>query len=204
MNNKNTTNIVPSQEVMSDFKHLSDKFKRLQRYAARDMQRKIGIESRKFFKENFVKQGFVDQHLEKWPSAKRRLKTSVWYGFQYGAKTPPPNNHPRRRHAKKPYKARKAGAITNYSPAATKRKTLSGLTGDLKDSLEYRIVNKNLVVVESNLPYAKVLNDGGEIKVFGKKTVQLKPRKFLGKSRALENKLKKMIQRDINRILNNK
>ncbi len=189
---------------MNDFDKITAKFKRLQRYMERDMHRKIGIESRKFFTQNFYKQGFVDRYLEKWQPAKRTDSSSVWYGFQYGAKTPPPDNHPRRKGAKKPYKARKPGAITNYSPAATKRKTLIGLTGDLKESLEYRIINKNLVVIESDVPYAKVHNEGGNIKIFGKKTAKVPQRKFLGKSQALENKLKKMIQRDINRILNNK
>ncbi len=185
---------------MADFSHIERKIKALERYMKNDMPRKIGVESVNFFTENFQKGGFVDRRLQKWKPSKRTDPQSVWYGFEYRAKTKLPSNHPRRKGAKKPYKARKTGAITNYSPAATKRKTLIGSTGELADSLQYKIF-PGMVIVFSDKKYAHIHNDGGKISIFGKKIVNVPERKFIGKSYALEQKLRKMVKRDVLQIL---
>ncbi len=175
------------------------KLEKLERFLKRDALRIIGTEAVNFFEESFQKQGFTDKHFEKWEPAKRTRKDSVWYGFEYRSRVPLPDNHPRRKGAKRRYKPRKPHPITNYSPAATKRPTLTGKTGDLGNSIEYSI-HGNTVRVFSDKPYAKVQNDGGTIKVFGKKSVKLPARKFMGRSQKLENELKQMIDKEIKNI----
>ena len=181
-------------------KNLQQKLQRLERFLKRDALRIIGIEAVNFFEESFQKQGFTDKHFEKWKKSKRTQKDSVWYGFEYRSRVPLPDNHPKRKGAKSKYVPRKSNPITNYSPAATKRPTLTGKTGDLGNSIEYRVVG-NIVQVFSDKPYAKVQNDGGTIKVLGKKSVKLPPRKFMGRSQKLEKELKEIIHKEIKNIL---
>ncbi|MEA2041147.1 MAG: hypothetical protein U9N85_01155 [Bacteroidota bacterium] len=183
--------------------HIKAVEKRLQSYINKDAPRIIGIEAVNFFKENFDRQGFLDKSLKKWKPAKRTNSQSKWYGFSYRATTRTPDNHPRRAGTKRKYKARKENPITNYSPAATKRKTLIGDTGDLKESIDYK-PGKRRVIIKSDLDYAKVQNEGGMISVFGKKTVKLPQRKFMGESKTLNDLIKKELDRDIINILKNK
>ncbi len=185
---------------MADFSQIERKLKNLERYMKRDMPRIIGIESVNFFTENFEKGGFVDNNLKKWKPSKRTQPDSVWYGFEYKARVKLPANHPKRKGTKSKYKPRKSNPITNYSPAATKRKTLIGSSGELSDSLQYKVV-PGKVIIFSDKKYAKLQNEGGVIKLFGKKSVKIPARKFIGKSKALERKLHKIIKQDIARIL---
>jgi phage gpG-like protein len=173
---------------------------RMKRYMQQDAPRIIGTEAVNHFKQSFDDEGFTDKSLKKWKPAKRTQAYSEWYGFQYGARTPLPSNHPRRKGAKRAYKARKANPITNYSPAATRRKTLSGLTGNLKESITYRKAG-NRVIVFSNLPYARVHNEGETAKVLGKKSVKMPKRQFMGDSQKLKDKITRELDRDINHIL---
>lgn len=179
---------------------LTAKIKRAEAYIKKNAPRVAGIEAVNHFKQSFQNEGFTDSHLEKWKQPKRTVTNSPWYGFRYGARTKLPSNHPRRRKAKGKYKARKANPITNYSPAATRKKTLSGATGDLKDSISYT-VQPGRVIVESDQPYARVHNEGGTIKVFGRKTVKVPKRQFIGDSLKLRAKIRHEIQKDLKRIL---
>lgn len=150
----------------------------------------FGIEAANHFTESFTNQGFEgDSGLEKWPDVKRRDPSSSWYGFKRGAKSRKPDNHPSRNGTRRKYKKRKSSPITNYSPTATKTEILSSQKSELENSLNYR-VEGNVTRVFSDKPYAKVQNDGGTINVFGKKKVKLKPRKFVGNSKSLEEKLR--------------
>lgn len=185
---------------MEGFDHIINRFNRLKRYIEHDAPIIMGTEAVKHFQQSFYDEGFTDGHLVKWKPSKRKQSNSQWYGFLYGARTPLPNSHPRRKDAKRKYKARKSNPITNYSPAATKWKTLTGNTGDLKESIKFK-KNFHGVTVYSELPYAKVHNEGGYVKVFGKKRIRLPKRQFIGKSAKLENKLRYMITKDIRNLL---
>ncbi len=186
------------QEFKQHIKNLSPK---LRQYTSKDAPRVAGIEAVNHFKQSFQNEGFIDSYLEKWKKSQRTNPDSKWYGFLAGAKTPKPNNHPSRNGTKKPYKARKESPVTNYSPAATKRKTLIGASGDLSNSIEYRIAPRKAFIF-SNLPYARVHNEGGTVRVFGRKTVKLPKRQFIGDSKVLDTKIKKALSKDIERILN--
>lgn len=202
LNYKYNTFFMPAQ-IKLDSKKFQGHFKkmssRMARYMEHDLPRIIGTEAVNHFKKSFDDEGFTGSSLDKWKPAKRTKPSSQWYGFQYKARTRLPNNHPRRRKAKGPYKPRKPNPITNYSPAATKRRTLTGQTGDLKESIDYRRQGDKIVIY-SDQPYADVHNRGGQIKVFGKKTVSLPQRQFIGDSPKLNAKITREIQRDLNRI----
>jgi len=181
--------------------HIKRTQQRLIRYINRDAPRIAGIESLNFFRESFDNRGFTDTSLVPWAASKRTDAASKWFGFEYRATTPPPDNHPKRSDYKRKYKARKPNAITNFSPAATKRGTLTGFTGDLEQSLEYT-TEKAKAIVSSNLPYSDVHNEGGTAKLFGKKTVNIPQRQFIGYSQTLENRIMRELETDINNILN--
>ena len=194
-----------AKNIRLDSKQFSSHFRRISlrvgRYLDDDAPRIVGTEAVNHFKKSFDDEGFTDASLEEWKPSKRTKSNSVWYGFQYQARTRPPSNHPRRRKAKGPYRARKSNPITNYSPAATKRRTLTGQTGDLKESIEYRR-RGDKVIVGSNLPYAKVHNEGETIRVFGGKSVTVPKRQFIGDSIKLTAKIKHELNKDIKRFLN--
>ncbi len=154
--------------------------------------RLIGIEMRLFFKGSFENKGFTDKTLTPWQAAKRTDSANKWYGFSAGATSPLPDDHPRRNKSKKKYKARKEHPVTNYSPTAPKRATLSGITGDLKDSLQYEI-NANKATVSSNLPYADVHNEGLTAMIFGKKEFTMPKRQFIGDSESLMKRIDKVM-----------
>lgn len=185
---------------MEGFDNIINKVARLKRYIAKEAPVIMGTEAVKYFQQSFYDEGFTDDYLIKWKPSKRKDSSSQWYGFLYRATTSLPSNHPRRKGCKKKYKPRKVTPITNFSRAATKWNTLTGNTGDLKESITYKRTTYG-VVVYSDLPYAKAHNEGGYINVFGKKRVRLPKRQFIGKSAKLENKLRYMLIKDIRNIL---
>lgn len=186
---------------MSDFKKLYAKLDRIQKYLDNQLPTIIGVEAVNFFKESFDNQGFTDQTLEKWKEVKRRDPKSVWYGFKYGATSPVPDNHPKRKGAKSKWKQRKAGASSNYSPTATKTKILHSQQNELKNSIKYTPMTLGAKITAAGV-YAKVINEGGKIKVFGKTPATMPKRQFMGTSQVLNRKLAEIIKHDISKILN--
>jgi phage gpG-like protein len=189
--------LTPQQFI----RHLQQHSAAVRKYMEQDAPRLAGIEAVNHFRQSFLDGGFTDSSLQPWQPAKRTDTASKWYGFQYGSRTKPPGSHPKRAEATKPYKARKANPITNYSPAAAKRKTLSGLTGDLHQSIQYR-TQTGKAIIFSNLPYANVHNEGGQAKVFGRKAFKMPKRQFIGHSQRLIDNLTNMMIKDINKIIN--
>jgi phage gpG-like protein len=150
----------------------------------------IGQEGVNHFQESFDKEGFTDSSLQKWPEVKRRDPTSEWYGFKAGSKSARPGE-----------KRKKKGTVTNFSPSAARRKILTGETRELSDSIQYRIKPKSIHYF-SPLPYASVHNSRGKARVFGGKAFLMPQRKFIGRSRVLESRLRKMIKNDLNKNWN--
>lgn len=185
---------------MADFSEIINRLKHLKNYVENDMHEIIGTEAVNHFTESFDNQGFTDSSLKKWDDVKRKDTTSSWYGFKYGSRAKKPANHPSRKGVKSAYKARKDNPITNYSNAATKRPILSGDSKKLGRSLKWK-KQGNSIVVYSDLIYAKIQNEGGTIKVFGKRTAKVKARPFIGESKILNEKIKREIEAEINKIL---
>lgn len=135
----------------------------------------IGDAAVNHFKENFDKEGFVDETLKPWKEVKRREEGSTWYEFD----------------ANKPPKYR-----------STKRgndKILKD-TNQLQDSIEYE-AKQHKVIIYSELPYAAVHNYGQKAKIFGKKSFKMPKRQFIGSSRQLDKKIIKMLTSEIDKII---
>ena len=162
--------------------------------------REIGNEAVRHFKDNFRQEGFVDNGLHKWKNVKRRDPSSPWYGFEYKGE----------RRADYPVKYGKKGKRLkstkrlNYSPAATKRRILTGSSGELQDSLRYKVnpsVGENLSVsITSDKPYATLQNEGGRIKVFGKTSAIVPARPFVGNSKELNDKIERIVQERVDSL----
>ncbi len=183
-------------------KDLTRHSRELSEYIKHKAPRIVGIEGKKHFQSSFERGGFTDAYFVPWKKSKRQNPSSLWYGFSRRAKSQLPAGHPRRWAAKRPYKKRKTSPITNFSPAATRRTTLVGEARNLADSIKYRVSTAK-TTFSSNLPYAKIHNEGGTIKVFGRKTARLPQRKFMGASIKLNAIVKQKFNRDIKRIMEN-
>jgi len=158
---------------MADLKKLIKKMEAFERYVNNDLKTIIGVEAVKHFKKSFDDEGFTDKTLKKWKEVERRKADSPWYGFKYGTK--------------------------GVSSAAATGKIMTG-NSDLADSIQWELTNTG-VNVSAKTPYAEVQNKGGTIKVFGKKSVELTARPFMGESEVLRKKILKEVKKDLDRIL---
>lgn len=181
-------------------KYFDRRLKRCQDWARKSLPVMVGREAVSHFKENFNQEGFVDNGLNKWKDVKRRDPSSRWYGFEYKGQKRVSYRFKRDKRTGKTYRAKQQKKL-NFSRAATIRKILSGSTGELKRSIRY-IPGSGKVSITSDKPYAYVQNYGGPIRIFGKKTVMLPPRPFIGDSKKLSGKVGKIIVKGLDKILN--
>ena len=156
-----------------------------------DIAREIGNEAVRHFKDNFRQEGFVDNGVHKWKEVKRRDPSSPWYGFEYRGQ--------RRQKGKG-----KSTKRLNYSPAATKRKILTGSSRELQDSLRYKVnpsIGENIFLsITSDKPYASLQNEGGRIRVFGKASAIVPARPFVGNSKELNDKIDRIVQERVDAL----
>lgn len=181
---------------MADFSEIQKYLKRIEHFIQHEVPEIIGTEAVNHFTENFDNQSFDGKS---WQDVKRRKSSSTWLGFEYGAKTRKPANHPSRRGTTRAYKKRRNNPVTNYSPTAKKRPILSSKRSNLENSIRYKI-RGNRITIFSDVPYASVHNDGGEIKVFGKHKATVPQRQFIGQSKILENKIVNKLNQKINNL----
>ncbi len=175
-------------------KKLEQKFKQLELGINTQLMPRIALKAVAHYKSNFRTQSFDGKP---WAEVNRRKTESEWYGFDY-------KGEKRTYYAitKAGKKAKKQKKL-NYSSAATKRKILTGSTGELGNSVTARAVGFG-VRVYSPKPYAKVHNQGGIIKVFGKATRTLPARPFIGKSAVFYREtFRPMAKEYIHKQLNN-
>lgn len=161
--------------MKADFTNMMQKLQKVERYLDGGIHDHVGVESENHFKESFQNEGFTDDHLIKWKEVERRKPHSPWHGFQLG------NNK-------------------NFSPAATKRKILTGNTMNLSESITYR-KNGRRVIITAGTKYAKIHNEGGSFKVFGKTPATMPQRQFMGDSKVLRDKINKTVKNHINRLM---
>ncbi|MGM9759687.1 MAG: hypothetical protein ACI30I_06175 [Parabacteroides sp.] len=147
-------------------------------------------------KKDFTRQGFQNGGLKPWKEVKRRNPNSGWYGFQYKGENRKTVPYRTTKDGKRAKKQRKL----NFSLAATRWPVLHN-SGDLKNSLRY-IPQPGCVTITSDLPYAQVQNEGGPVKVFGKRTALLPARRFVGESRELDDKIRHEIDKGVTNIFN--
>ena len=171
---------------MADFSDINKELERVSKFVNTKAKEVIGTEAVKYFTERFELQ--KDIHGKAFKEVKRRDSSSVWNGFQYRAKQKKPSNHPSRKGVKRAYKPRKSNPITNYAKVATKTDILSSQRSELENSIRYRLAGTSIIIF-SDVPYAKIHNEGGKIKVFGKSTAILPKRQFIGYSKELEKRI---------------
>lgn len=177
-------------------KELERRMAQINRWVEHDLPRQVGVMAVNHFKRNFELEGFQNGSLSKWKEVKRRDPSSPWYGFLYKGEN----------RKKVPYKLTKKGKRIkgqrklNFSQAATQWKILHN-SGDLADSLRYE-PGPACVTITSDKPYAAVQNNGGMIKVFGKRSVKLPARPFVGESKELNEQIDRLIDNKINELFN--
>lgn len=168
-------------------------FRRIFEREKEDIARAVGTEAVRHFKENFQREGFMDGGLHRWKDVQRRNPSSPWYGFEYKGETRKTNPV---KYGKKGKKLKNQKKL-NFSKAATTRRILTGASGELGRSLRY-VMNPSSnahvsVSITSDKPYAVLQNEGGPMRVFGKHTVQLPARPFVGNSRELNEKIDRIV-----------
>ena len=177
-------------------KELERRMTQINRWVERDLPRQVGVMAVNHFKRNFELEGFQNGSLSKWKEVKRRDPSSPWYGFLYKGEN----------RKKVPYKLTKRGKRSksqrklNFSQAATQWNILHN-SGELADSIRYE-AGPACVTITSDKPYAAVQNNGGMIKVFGKRSVKLPARPFVGESKELNEQIDRLIDKKINELFN--
>ena len=75
-------------------------------------------------------------------------------------------------------------------------------SGDLRRSIRVETIStRNLYVkIASDLPYSKIHNDGGNGLAYGKTPFKMPKREFIGNSYNLNEKVKKVIITDLNKV----
>ena len=95
--------------------------------------------------------------------------------------------------------------VTKWTPRkkADKRagRAILVKSGDLRRSIRFDTVNKNnlSVRIASDLPYAKIHNDGLMGNAWGKAPFKMPKRQFIGDSYQLNEKVKKIILNNLNK-----
>lgn len=167
----------------------------------RDLPMVIGKTAVDHFRENFRLGGFVNGGLHKWTDVKRRDPKNPWYGFEYKREKRTSLRLTRDRKTGKTKRAARQ-KLLNFSQTATIRAPLSSKRMELYNSLRY-YCRQNEAIIATDKPYAQVQNEGGPIKIFGKRPARITARPFMGQSRELDEKVGEEINKRIDRILNN-
>lgn len=177
-------------------RELERRMAQINHWIERDLPRQVGVMAVNHFKRNFELEGFQNGSLSKWKEVKRRDPSSPWYGFLYKGEN----------RKKVPYKLTKRGKRSksqrklNFSQAATQWNILHN-SGELADSIRYE-AGPACVTITSDKPYAAIQNEGGMIKVFGKRSVRLPARPFVGESKELNERISRLIDDKINELFN--
>lgn len=171
---------------------ISEINKRVEHFIQHDLPRIAGKMGEDEFRENFHREGFRNNGIRPWPEVKRRKKDSPWYGFQYKGERRTSVAVRKDKKTGKYMRSKKQRKL-NFSQAATQRRILTGPDSNLMNSIRVREASPGRVVIGTDLPYAEVHNEGGYIRIFGKKKVKVPRRQFIGESRELMDELEKAL-----------
>ena len=151
-------------------KQIENRLDAVKTYVDRDVPDVIGAEAKAEFERNFEKESFDGK---KWQDVKRRDPNSPWYGH--------------------------SGQTGKKSNSRKSAKILSGETGELKEATTWR-KEGNSVIISNDKPYAKVHNEGGTAKIYGKKPFTMPRRQFIGATPKLIDNIIDKINRDLTKI----
>lgn len=87
----------------------------------------------------------------------------------------------------------------NVSGARASRKILTGDTGNLGDSIDYKFAG-NDIIIKSNLEYSEAHNKGTSTAGRNRNT-KIPKRQFIGDSKALDDEIEKLIKRELDKAL---
>jgi len=166
---------------MADFKnigkHIANQARLTKAVMSGKLQRIIGAEGLRHFDKSWDKEGFADNGLDKWPARQwNKSKTKKKGGLRKDYKR---------------WKAKDKGRRLLMSHRTdTKGK-------HLRHSITYRVVGTK-VIFSTDKPYAKVHNEGGKAgRGIG---FTMKKRQFMGPSRDLDRKIKKKLDKELDKI----
>lgn len=144
----------------------------------------IGNEAKNFFVNTFREQGFQDQTFQPWK--RRKIKDSKRGRYQYWQEQGTDDKAGKRHRVKGTVRSVKMGRAILVD------------SGDLRRSIVREPVNKSQlqVKISTDLPYAKIHNEGGTMKNGGK----MPKRQFMGDSYKLNELCKKIIVSQLDKI----
>jgi len=140
------------------------------------LPKRIGNDAVRHFRKGFRLGGFEDARVEMWKLPKRKeFETKV----------------------SKSGKERKVYTNKGFSRADRTRATLVG-GGDLRSSVRVLDTKPGLAIIGSDLPYARIHNEGGKL---GRGSGKMPKRKFVGHSQNLTKALRKKISFEVLKAL---
>ncbi len=153
---------------------LKAKAKGLTDFVRQDSMRILGIEAKKHFQESFHNQGFTDKALQPWKDVKRRKESRK--------------------------RLNKDGSVAKSQPASLTSPILV-VTKTLRDSIDYK-VSPNMVEVgtDDEKGKAEAHNEGTTTAGRGNRTT-IPQRQFMGESRELRRKVRKIYAEKVKQIL---
>jgi phage gpG-like protein len=157
-------------------KYFKDKLTGLSGYIENgDAAAVAGREAAEFFKENFQAQGFKNSGVQKWKEVQRRTN---------------PKN----------FKVATRGKYKGQPRAKNAKVSLPILTGTgaLGRSIQYKVVGKGKAIIYSDLPYARVHNEG--LKAGRGKGFIMPKRQFVGQSKELSERIDKKLKQRVKEI----
>ena len=167
-------------------KKIAETLHKMDDYARNKAPKIAGKMAREFYKENFQKEGFVNDGLQKWQEVKRR------------------KNLPEKPSEKiadvitTPAKKSADGKKPTEKPADAVRPILTGSSGALGRSVEFR-TGDGEVLMFSNIPYAAAHNEGTTTAGCNH-SVTIPQRKFMGDSKELDKLIYDEIERKLKEI----
>lgn len=161
---------------IDDFNNLfKAKLDQINQFIESDAIRDImGVEAVNHFQASFDNEGFTDETIQPWADVKRRAANSPWYGH--------------------------SGQTGKFSDARATAKILTGETRELRNGIFYTPTDAG-VRITSPTPYGRVHQYGLSAKVYGKKSFQMTPRPFMGKSKLMISNIENKIKREFIKIL---
>lgn len=136
----------------------------------------VGNTARVFFIDNFRKQGFDDKTVQKWK--KRQVSERKGRG------------------------SKKSASELETVRSVKAGRAILVKTGDLRRSIIRNPANRAALTVKisTDLAYAKIHNDGGMGKAYGKHSFKMPKRQFIGDSYNLNEKVKAVIVKRLDKV----
>ncbi len=175
----------------TDIRRIETELRRIIKVSVIDITRGVAKLAEDHFKENFRQGGFVNGGLHKWKDVKRRDPASGWYGFSYKGEKRTHYSFTRDSATGKTRKSKSQKKL-NFSPTATQRTVLTSRRNYLMNSTKGRVRGET-VVISNSAPHAKIHNEGGIFKVFGKRSARMPKRQFIGESKELNSIITKYV-----------